>query len=635
MSENEIRKHFDGSLDPSKSGFFISDLPRESMEAADNSVDFSTLFLSLGFFIILSALILLILVISTFYESKKQQVTTLFSIGFSNRDIEKLLLLETGITALTGAFAGVFAGGLFNSLIINSLNSVWQGAVQTNTLQSGYDPGSMIIGFITAILIIFVILKVKSSGFLKLLNRPETGRTRKPSERKNLLFSILFVACSVILFLLSVLLTDHSTMLSFSAGVMVFVSLILLVRHYYIVSHKKGIYSFKTKNQISSAYFSFNNSRAIAPVIFLAAGLFAVIITGVNRMNISGDMLKPAGGTGGYLLWGESSVPVKGNLNSLSGRKAYGLDEPELAGLSLIQAKQTSGNDASCLNLNHIASPPLLGIDPSEFIQKGSFSFAVTMKNLRKSNPWSSLIIPSDNNTVYGIADQTVMQYGLKIKAGDTLKIRSENGQVLNVIIAAGLKSSVFQGYVLIGHENFNRYFPSISGSQVFLVDGDPGSIELYKDILTERLSEFGIHFESASEKLSSFFVVTNTYLSVFTVLGGIGMILGVVGLGFMLLSNFNRRKRDFGLMMAAGFSVKSIRKILFAEQAFMLLAGTLTGFVSALIATRPSLVQNSDVPWKTILIMVLLIIITGLTALAVAVRSIRRDSLIAQIRKE
>jgi len=464
---------------------------------------------------------------------------------------------------------------------------------------------------------------------------PETGRTIKPSVRKNLLFSILFIACSIILFAMSVLLTDYSTMLSFSAGIMVFASLILFIRHYYIVSHKTGVYSFKTKNQISSSYFSFNNSRAIAPVIFLAAGLFAVIITGVNRMNISGDMLKPAGGTGGYLLWGESSVPVKGTLNSLSGRKEYGLHEPELAGISLIQAKQTSGNDASCLNLNHIASPPLLGIDPSEFIKKGSFSFAVRMKDLRKSNPWSSLNIPSDNATIYGIADQTVMQYGLKIKAGDTLKIRSETGQVLNVIIAAGLKSSVFQGYVLIGHENFSRYFPSIAGSQVFLVDGDRESIELYKNILTERLSEFGVHFESAGEKLSSFFVVTNTYLSVFTVLGGIGMILGVVGLGFMLLSNFNRRKRDFGLMMAAGFSVSSIRKILFAEQALILLAGTFTGFISALVATRPSLVQNSDVPWKTILIMVLLIIVAGLTALAVAVRSIRREVLIAQIRKE
>jgi ABC-type antimicrobial peptide transport system permease subunit len=102
-----------------------------------------------------------------------------------------------------------------------------------------------------------------------------------------------------------------------------------------------------------------------------------------------------------------------------------------------------------------------------------------------------------------------------------------------------------------------------------------------------------------------------------------------------MLLSNFNRRKRDFGLMMAAGFSVSSIRKILFAEQALILLAGTFTGFISAIVATRPSLVQNSDVPWKTILIMVLLIIVAGLMALAVAVRSIRREVLIAQIRKE
>ena len=40
----------------------------------------------------------------------------------------------------------------------------------------------------------------------------------------------------------------------------------------------------------------------------------------------------------------------------------------------------------------------------------------------------------------------------LKIKPGDTLMMRSENGQKLNIIIAAGLKSSVFQGYVIIGH---------------------------------------------------------------------------------------------------------------------------------------------------------------------------------------
>jgi len=635
VTENEIRDKLKGLIDPYKSGFIIADLPQESIKAANEGVDFSTLFLSLGFFIILSALILLVLVVSTFYESKKDEVTTLFSIGFKNREIEKLLFLESGITAVVGAVLGALAGGLFNLIIIKALNSVWQGAVQTNTLISSFDPLSLVIGFAVTVILILVILKIKSSRFLKYLSKPETGKTNKPSARKNLLITVIFLTMTIVLIVLSFILDDYSTQLSYSAGVMIFTTLILIIRQYYLGKQKTGIYSFRKKSHISDSYYSFNPSQAIAPVIFLAAGLFAVIITGVNRMNLSDNMLKPSGGTGGYLLWGESSVPVRGSLTNEAGRKEYGLDEPELKELSLVQARKTSGNDASCLNLNHIASPPLLGIDPSEFVRKGSFSFAVKMEGIEVSNPWLTLDYAPANGTIYGIADQTVLQYGLKIKAGDTLKIRTESGQVLNVIISAGLKSSIFQGYVIIGSENFSRFFPSVPGSQIFLANGNPELAEFYKNTLTERLSEYGVHFEPAGERLTSFFIVTNTYLSVFTILGGIGMILGVAGLGLILIRNFNQRKRDFGLMLAEGFSVKSIRKIVFGEHSLILLAGIFTGIVSALVATRPSIMNNSDLPWKTIAVMILLVLITGLAALAASVKSIKKDTLINRIRKE
>jgi putative ABC transport system permease protein len=635
IDENEIIAKLKGSADPYNSGFTITDLPQESVKAANESVDFSTLFLSLGFFIILSALILLILIVSTFYEVKKDEVSTLFSIGFAKREIEKLLFFESGAIAVTGALTGAFAGGLFNLIIIKALNSVWQGAVQTNTLISGFDPWSLLIGFSVTVILILVILKIKSSGFLRYLSKPETGITIRPSARKNLLFTVISITITILLIVLSFSLANYSTLLSYSAGVLVFITMILLIRQYYIGKQKAGIYSFRKKSQISDSYFSFHPSQAVAPVLFLAAGLFAVIITGVNRMNISDNMMKPSGGTGGYLLWGESSVPVRGSLISEAGRKEYGLDEPGLKELSLVEARITSGNDASCLNLNHIASPPLLGIDPSEFIRKGSFSFAARMKGIDESNPWLTLEYPSANSTIYGIADQTVLQYGLKIKAGDTLKIRTESGQVLNVIISAGLKSSVFQGYVIIGNENFNRFFPSVPGSQIFLADGMPESAELYLRTLNERLSEFGVHFEPAGERLASFFVVTNTYLSVFTILGGIGMILGVTGLGLILIRNFNQRKRDFGLMLAGGFSVKSIRKIVFGEHARILLYGLITGIISALVATRPSLMNDSELPWKSVALMILLVLLTGLTALAASVKSIKKDTLIKRIRKD
>jgi hypothetical protein len=66
-----------------------------------------------------------------------------------------------------------------------------------------------------------------------------------------------------------------------------------------------------------------------------------------------------------------------------------------------------------------------------------------------------------------------------------------------------------------------------------------------------------------------------------------------------------------------------------------ILLAGIFTGIVSALVATRPSIMNDSDLPWKTIVVMILLVLITGLTALAGSVKSIKKDTLINRIRKE
>jgi putative ABC transport system permease protein len=635
ISENEILAKLAGSIDPGKAGFIISDLHAESAKAADEGVDFSTLFLSLGFFIIFSSLILLILVVSIFLESKKEQINTLFSMGFENHAIEKILMYETGMIALCGALLGAFAGGLFNILAIGALNSVWQGAVQTDTLVSDFDSLSLLTGFAITVVIILLILKIKSDRFLKNLNRPETGKTAGPSGRINLIVSAVFVVITLAMTALSFIISSHSTLLSFSAGILLFGTLIFLTRQYFITRRKTGIYSFRNVKQVSGSYYSFYPSQAIAPVLFLAAGLFAVVITGVNRMNLSNGMLKPSGGTGGYLLWGESSVPIRENLSSPEGRNEYGLDEDDLKGLSLIQARKNSGNDASCLNLNHITSPPLLGIDPSQFVSKGAFSFASEIKGKKETNPWLTLNYSSGDSIIYGIADQTVLQYGLKIRPGDTLKTRAESGQVLNVIISAGLKSSVFQGYVLIGSENFSRYFPSIPGSQVFLADGNPELSELYITTLSDRLSGFGVHFEPAANRLATFFVVTNTYLSVFTILGGIGMILGVAGLGFMLIRNFNQRKRQFGLMMAAGFPLSTVRRIIFDDHALILLAGILTGLISALVATRPSIMNYAGIPWKTIAVMIVLILITGFTALAVSVRAIKKDTIISGIRKE
>ncbi|MDP4222283.1 MAG: FtsX-like permease family protein [Bacteroidota bacterium] len=633
ISEDEIRTKLTGSLNPDKSGFSVINLRDASIKAAAESVDFSTLFLSLGFFIILSAGALLILVVSGFYDSKKGEISTLVALGFTDRWIRKLIFIESGIIALAGTAAGAFTGLLFNVLIIRALNSVWQGAVQTDTLSSAFEPVSILYGFLISFAVILIIVGIKSHSLLKNKNRTLTHRL--PSVGKNNRILIGFLVLTICLIIFSLIFTGNSMIFSFIAGIAVFFSFVLSSRRRYLRSTYADTGSFQRTDQLSSRYYAFNSSQAIVPMVFLAAGLFAVIITGFNRMSISEGMLKPEGGTGGYALWGETALPVPENLNSPEGRKKEGLDEPDLRDLSFVQASKLAGDDASCLNLNHVTSPPLLGLDPSAFVRKGAFSFATRIKSNAEGNPWSFLSIIQDDKTIYGIADQTVLQYGLKIRTGDTLFLRSESGRIINVVIAAGLKSSIFQGYVLISRDNMNRYFPSVSGSQVFLAEWDKSLTPELINTLTDRLSQYGAHFEPAGNRLSQFFVVTNTYLKVFSILGGLGLIMGVVGLGFILLRNFNQRKREFGLLMASGFSLKKIKGMILKEQLRILISGVVTGSISAFIATLPSLANNPEIPWKSVLIMIILIIATGLTALTLTLRSVSGQALIASIRKE
>jgi len=238
-------------------------------------------------------------------------------------------------------------------------------------------------------------------------------------------------------------------------------------------------------------------------------------------------------------------------------------------------------------------------------------------------------------NTIYGIADQTVLQWGLKISPGDTIILRAESGQSLNIIIAAGLKSSVFQGFVIIGADNFDRFYPSVPGSSVFLVSGDPLLRDTYKNVLKERFSNYGFSILAAFERLASFFEVTNTYLSVFTILGAFGMVMGVAGLGFILLRNYNQRKREFAAMIATGYSIRSLIGMIMRDQIQILVTGIFIGIVSAIITTLPSILSGSEIPLVFLLIMVLLIFFTGLIALIISVRAIKFESLIKSLRKE
>jgi ABC-type antimicrobial peptide transport system permease subunit len=635
LSSGEIESRLEGSLDPAILGFSVSDIAGEAINAADESVDFGTLFLSLGFFLIVASIVLLSFAVSYYFDTKQGIIKTYYALGFTNKWIERLLFYETSLIGAIGCFIGAFAGYLVNVLITGALNSVWQGAVQTNTLSAYFDIIPVLTGFVITILLLTLFMRFKTNNYLRSLNRREKDIHRFASPRYNLIYLLSSAILTILLLVSSLLFSDNNTAYSFGAGAFLLITFILFWRQLYIGRIKGFQDRLQSGNYLSRLYYSYYPSHAVTPILFIAAGLFAVFITGVNRMDFDEKLMNRASGTGGYLLWCESNIPITDDPLTAGGRKSLGLDDESLSAMTITTMKRSSGNDASCLNLNHITSPPLLGADPEDFISRGAFSFAKVLKGKNGDNPWNFLSQNEGPATIYGIADQTVLDWGLKLSVGDTLILRAETGQKLNIILAAGLKSSIFQGYVIVSKENFTRYFPSVSGTSLMLVDGDQTKAELYQETLNERLSAYGLNTELTPERLKSFYAVTNTYLSVFGVFGAFGMITGVAGMGFIILRNYNRRKREFALMLATGFTIRKIRRSILSEQIRIIVAGVIAGSFSAIIATLPSLMSGQEIPWFYLLMMILAITITGFLAVYISVKSFTGAGLISSLKKE
>ncbi len=602
-------------------GFTINDLRAEGLKAATSGVDFSTLFLALSFFIVGSALVLLIMITDNHLRSREGEMAAYTALGFTKRKIRLLFVGEASLPVIVGAAAGTAAGILFNGIIIKALNSVWIGAVQTDTLSAFTGAGPLLTGFITTSTVTIAAAALQINSFLKRSGESVRDREVPDGKLTTLILSAVLLSTTVT-FLLIAFTSVNPVMLWFIAGTLLFIALILAVR--WLVTRR-----FR-KHLLSLRYYAFWPARAVTPVLFIAAGLFIVISTGANRQDFGREAMNRTSGTGGFTHWIETSIPVGPSVD-LTGSG------------TIMRCLRVDGDDASCLNLNFITSPHLLGVDAAIMAERGSFSFATTLKNITGDSPWEALLNPAGKDAIYGFLDQTVMQWGMKVTAGDTVTIRSESGRPLHVIIAGGFKTSIFQGHLVIDKSHFFEWFPSVSGSTILLAD-TAYSTALNRTGLTTSgsdqtsdvptLASYGAIFETTTARLQSFYRVTNTYLSVFTVLGAIGMILGVTGMGLNLLRNIRSRRRELALMTATGFTTKAIRRMLLKENLAILTAGVLAGTLPAVIATWPSLSTGNSLPWTSIFLLALLLLVVGTVATALAIKKLTREKIVSKLKE-
>jgi ABC-type antimicrobial peptide transport system permease subunit len=633
------------NLDPAQLGLHFEPVRERALRAAEQSQDFGQLFLGFSFFLVLAALLLLALLFQFGLEQRAAEVGTLLALGFTSRQVRRLLLLEGAALALLGGILGT-AGGLgYAQAMLWALTTIWRSAVGTSDLHFRASLASLLTGLlagtIIAVLTIWLTLRrqARQPVHQLLAGELQSPKSKVQSRAAWVALGAGLAALATVAWALLQRDTANAEAF-FSAGSLLLLAGVAAVSAWLARWGRKVSLRPLTLGGLGVRGCTRRRKRSLATIALLACGAFLIIAIGVFRQDANRDATSRSSGTGGFALLGESTLPVLQDLNTRSGLESLGLSERDLAGVNAVPFRVRQGDDASCLNLNRAQKPRLLGVNPA--LLAGRFTFDQILKGLPHDQPWnvlknSALRTPhSALDEVPAVGDANSIQWALGKKIGDTLNYTDEHGRTFKLRLVGAVANSILQGSLIIDEAEFVKKFPSESGYRMFLIDAPSNSVLQVSATLSRALQDVGLELTPTVIRLNAFNAVQNTYLGTFQILGGLGLLLGSAGLGVVVLRNVLERRGELAVLLAVGFRRRALHGLVLCEHAALLGVGLSLGFVAAAIAVLPALLApGHNLPLLSLTLTLGAVLLNGALWTWFATRYALRGNLLAALRNE
>ncbi len=536
-------------LTPQSFGIAVVHPRIAAFDAAQNGTDFGTLFLALGFFIIVAAILLMQNPLSEMYQLRRPEIQLLNALGFSKRQVFRRLFSEAVPVVLVSAPIGVLLGYAYAAVILQLLAGPWSGVVHTDGFAIHANIMTVVLSFILSVILAFVVLALTVRGSQK--SKGERQKAKVKGQRSKVEGQSRDFKLSII---------DYQ------------LSIIKYFRHQHRLSF-----------------------------ITLALGVLTVFAVGVNRPDFSHSS---ESATGGYQYYGESRIPLQYDLNTAAGRHHLHLDNLP-SDLRFLQLPKHTEDEASCMNLNHVENPSVFGMSLEDMKSFGiNISEVEGVKYKVDSVKWNckadELANKEESKCIIPIAvDSEALLWSMMKKVGDTLTYHASDGRKVNVVIAAEYPTGIFHGNAIMPLDCFRQLWPDEMGSRVVLVkeDGQKSKGESQRSkvessnpsplntklstlnsTLTTSLSDYGFTLIPSVERLLHFFEVTDTYLRIFLSLGVLGLLLGLVSLLIVIRKNLVARSEEIRLYHALGFPTATIVRMFRCEQLIVPMLAIITG---------------------------------------------------------
>jgi putative ABC transport system permease protein len=637
-------------LDPREFGLYFQPVRERALAAAENATDFGGLFLGLSIFLVAAAAILAGLLFALGVQERTEETGTLLALGIPRRRVRRLYLAEGACVAVAAGIAGSVAGLAYTKAMLIGLSTVWQSAVGSSDLRFHAEPLSVALGAIGGVVVALAAIamavrrqaRAPARELLAAGAEAELALAAPPRAR---VWLGLAIAAATGIAALAILPLARGATGEKAAGVFFGVGSLLLVGllsacHSLLSSLALG----SGRGPADLAAQALRNAarrrgRSLATIAVLACGVFLVIAVGAFYQGPQADPSVRASGAGGFALFGETSLPVLADLNTAEGRRAFALPARFEDEVKFVPIRVHEGDDASCLNLNRPQQPRLLGVRPEELASREAFAFAATAAGLPGAagkNPWLLLARWPGDETVPAIADQTTLEWSLRKAVGDTLDYTDERGRTFHMRIVGALRNSVLQGSLIISEDAFIEKFPSESGYRMLLIDAAPGQADEVARTLSPQMSDVGLAVQTTGARLAAFSAVQNTYVAIFQVLGGLGLILGSIGMGIVVTRNIMERRSELALLRAVGFPMRSLYRMILWEHWLLLVLGMGVGLAAAILAVWPALRSSGGAtPYLLPAALVAAVPASGVLWTLLATRLALRGPLLAALRNE
>ncbi len=623
-------------------GLVVRAARAEGLAAGRDGVDFGELFVGLSLFLIASAILLTVLVFVFNVGQRRSETGILLAIGFQPRTVIVLRVAEGAALVVIGAVLGAGLAVGYQALILRALGSVWRDAVLTSTFDLAIRPRSLALGagvvVVSALLGMAWAMRGQARVCIRALQpvAPVGGGVGR-MRRSGLSGLVLLLLAAGLAAVAPAGREGAAVGVFFGSGLLVLLGLFAWIDALgaWVAGLEGRLASGAVVLAVRGA--TVRRGRSLASIVLVALGVFLVVAVAANRRGILPDPMRRASGTGGYAIWGRTTLPVTEDLNRDAGRVAYGLPAEWGDRVRFIQLPMRPGDEASCLNLHRVAAPHVLGVDPAEWDARGAFAFAAAIDAVDRTRPWRVLERDFGPDIVPGIANLGDIVWSLGKAVGDLVPAVDEAGRPFAIKLVAGLSPSVLQGHVLISAAAFAARFPSVGGTRVILADVSAGlDPDDVLGRLTHRLSDAGFAGARTPDRLASFSRVENTYLSIFMILGGLGVLLGSAGLGVVAARNILERRGELALLRAVGYRRGRVRALVFFEHAVLAVAGVVTGVLAACVAVSPALrAADGAVPWRGLVLTLALVTAGCLLWIGAAVWFATRGPLLAALRSE